>query len=158
MRGDILSLVSCNDVGVDRLIGMMAEFDLASIGELAVYIIDHSRAATHEAIARVPEGRYRVEMNLDGYDAPILLKAEMRVGGGEITVDYAGSSPASIFGINSPKCYTDAYTSFGVKCIVAPGIPNNAGSLEVVTVSCPEDSIVHPSRPRAVTEIGRAHV
>jgi N-methylhydantoinase B len=68
-----------------------------------------------------------------------------------IHVDYAGSSPASRFGINSPKCYTDAYTSFGVKCVVAPGIPNNAGSLEVVTVSCPEDSIVHPLRPRAVT-------
>ncbi len=38
-----------------------------------------------------------------------------------------------------------------MKCIVAPGIPNNAGSLEVVTVSAPEDSIVHPLRPRAVT-------
>jgi len=47
----------------------------------------------------------------------------------------------------------DAYTSFGVKCIVAPGIPNNAGSLEVVIVSAPEDSIVHPLRPRAVTAI-----
>ena len=68
-----------------------------------------------------------------------------------VHVDYAGTSPASRFGINSPKCYTDAYTSFGVKCIVAPGIPNNAGSLEVVTVACPEDSIVHPLRPRAVT-------
>ncbi len=151
VRGDILSLVSCNDVGVDRLIGMMAEFDLASIEKLAVYIIDHSRAATHEAIARVPEGRYRVEMNLDGYDAPILLKAEMRVGGGEITVDYAGSSPASIFGINSPKCYTDAYTVFGLKCAIAPAVPNNAGSLEPFKVLAQAGSIVDPARPSPVT-------
>jgi hypothetical protein len=28
------------------------------------------------------------------------------------------------------RVLTDAYTSFGVKCIIAPGIPNNAGSLE----------------------------
>jgi len=151
VRGDILSLVSCNDVGVDRLIGMMAEFDLASIDELAVYIIDNSRAATHEAIARVPEGRYRVEMNLDGYDAPILLKAEMTVGRSEIVVDYAGSSPASIFGINSPKCYTDAYTVFGLKCAIAPAVPNNAGSLEPFKVLAEAGSIVDPTRPSPVT-------
>jgi len=88
-------------------------------------------------------------MMLDGYEAPIELRAALTVSNAGIHVDYAGSSPASRFGINSPKCYTDAYTSFGVKCIVAPGIPNNAGSLEVVTVSATEDSIVHPLRPRA---------
>ena len=151
VRGDILSLVSCNDVGVDRLVGMMAEFDLASIEELAVHIIDNSRAATREAISRVPDGRYRVEMNLDGYDVPILLKAEMTVGGGEITVDYAGSSPASIFGINSPKCYTDAYTVFGLKCAIAPAVPNNAGSLEPFRVLAEAGSIVDPVRPSPVT-------
>lgn len=151
VRGDILSLVSCNDVGVDRLIGMMAEFDLASIEELAAYIIDNSRTATREAIARVPEGRYRVEMNLDGYDAPILLKAEMSVVSGEITIDYAGSSPASMFGINSPKCYTDAYTVFGLKCAIAPSVPNNAGSLEPFRVLAEAGSIVDPTRPSPVT-------
>jgi N-methylhydantoinase B len=151
VRGDILSLVSCNDVGVARLIGMMAEFDLASIDELAVYIIDHSREATREAIRRVPEGRYRVEMDLDGYDAPILLKAEMTVGGDEIVIDYAGSSPASMFGINSPKCYTDAYTVFGLKCAIAPAVPNNAGSLEPFKVLAESGSIVDPQRPSPVT-------
>ena len=151
VRGDILSLVSCNDVGVARLIGMMAEFNLPSIDELAVYIIDHSREATREAIRRVPEGSYRVEMDLDGYDAPILLKAEMTVGGDEIVIDYAGSSPASMFGINSPKCYTDAYTVFGLKCAIAPAVPNNAGSLEPFKVLAEAGSIVDPTRPSPVT-------
>ena len=54
VRGDILSLVSCNDVGVARLIGMMAEFNLASIDELATYIIDNSREATRDAIRGCP--------------------------------------------------------------------------------------------------------
>ena len=151
VRGDILSLVSCNDVGVARLIGMMAEFDLASIDDLALYIIDNSREATREAIRRVPAGSYSVEMQLDGYDAPILLKAKMTVTGGAIAVDYAGSSPASLFGINSPKCYTDAYTVFGLKCAIAPAVPNNAGSLEPFTVQAEPGSIVDPQRPSPVT-------
>jgi N-methylhydantoinase B len=103
------------------------------------------------AIRKLPQGSWDAYMTLDGYESPIELKAAMTVKNGGIHVDYAGSSPASRFGINSPKCYTDAYTSYGVKCIVAPGIPNNAGSLECVTVSAPEDSIVNPIRPRAVT-------
>jgi N-methylhydantoinase B len=151
IRGDILSLVSCNDVGVARLIGMMAEFDLASIEELAVHIIDNSREATREAIRKVPQGSYQAEMSLDGYDAPISLKARMTVGDGTITVDYAGSSPASIFGINSPKCYTDAYTVFGLKCAIAPAVPNNAGSLEPFLVLAEPGSIVDPTRPSPVT-------
>jgi len=73
------------------------------------------------------------------------------VSGDGVQVDYAGTSPASRHGINSPKCYTDAYTSYGVKCIVAPEIPNNAGSLSAIRVSAPDDTIVSALRPRPVT-------
>jgi N-methylhydantoinase B len=151
IRGDILSLVSCNDVGVARLLGMMAEFDLTSIDELALHILDNSREATKAAIARLPHGSWDTEMQLDGYDAPIVLKARMTVSDGEIVVDYAGSSPASNFGINSPKCYTDAYTVFGLKCAIAPAVPNNAGSLEPFRVLAEPGSVVDPQRPSPVT-------
>jgi N-methylhydantoinase B len=151
VRGDLLGLVSCNEVATRRLAAMLEEFGLADLDTLGEYIVSTSRDSMREAIRRLPRGTWSASMRLDGYEAPITLRAALTVSDGGIHVDYAGSSPASRFGINSPKCYTDAYTSFGVKCIVAPGIPNNAGSLEVVTVSCPEDSIVHPLRPRAVT-------
>ena len=75
----------------------------------------------------------------------------MTIGDGEITVDYAGSSPASTRGINSPKCYTEAYSVFGLKCIIAPEIPNNAGSLEPFHVLADEHTCVHPLRPAPVT-------
>src|SRR5258708_27462095 len=130
---------------------MMAEFDLASIDELAAHVIEKSLEATRAAIRRVPRGVYATDMQLDGYDAPIQLKASMTVGDGEIVIDYAGSSPASLFGINSPKCYTDAYTVFGLKCAIAPSVPNNAGSLEPFKVLAEPGSIVDPQRPSPVT-------
>ncbi|MBI1942109.1 MAG: hydantoinase B/oxoprolinase family protein [Betaproteobacteria bacterium] len=151
VRGDLMGLVSCNEVATRRLAAMLEEFGLADLDALGEHIVSTSRASMLEAIRGLPRGTWRASMPLDGYEAPIELKAALTVSGNGIHVDYAGTSPASRFGINSPKCYTDAYTSFGVKCIVAPGIPNNAGSLEVVTVSAPEDSIVNPLRPRAVT-------
>ena len=58
-RGDLLSLVACNDVGAARLIEMMREFDLESIDELARHILETSRAATQDAIRKLPRGDYR---------------------------------------------------------------------------------------------------
>jgi N-methylhydantoinase B len=150
-RGDLLSLVACNDVGAARLADMMREFELESIDELAGHILETSRAATRTAIAALPAGEYRSAIRLDGYEAPIELKAKMTIRDGELTVDYAGSSPVSTRGINSPKCYTDAYSVFGLKCIIAPSIPNNAGSLEPFRVLAEEHTCVHPLRPAPVT-------
>jgi N-methylhydantoinase B len=150
-RGDLLSLVSCNEVGVRRLLEMMSEFQLDSIDPLAEHILAHSQAATRAAIARLPSGRWQAAMTLDGYEQPVSLRAELTIDGDRLTVDYAGSSGASTRGINSPKCYTDAYSVFGLKCLIAPDVPNNAGSLAPFEVLAVEGSVVHPRRPSPVT-------
>jgi N-methylhydantoinase B len=150
-RGDILSLVSSNEVGAARLVEMMAEFEIQSLDALAAHILDHSRRATLAAIAKLPQGRWRAAMQLDGYEAPITLLAELVHEGERIVVDFAGSSAASARGINSPKCYTDAYSVFGLKCLIAPEVPNNAGSLDCFEVRAEPGSIVHPLRPAPVT-------
>ena len=150
-RGDVLSLVSCNDVGAARLVEMMDEYALESLDDLAEHVLGHSRRATREAIARLPSGTWRSSMTLDGYEEPVRLEAALTVDGDRLVVDFEGSSAASRFGINSPKCYTDAYSVFGLKCLIAPDVPNNAGSLEPFEVRAPEGSIVAPRRPSPVT-------
>ena len=151
VRGDLLSLVSCNDTGAERLREMMAEFGLASIEPLADHIVESSHEAMRRAICRVPNGRYASEMELDGYDGAIVVRAEMTVSDSEIVIDYAGTSRASARGINSPLCYTEAYTCFGLKCIVAPAVPNNHGSLGVFRTVAEPGSAVHPVYPSPVT-------
>ncbi len=49
-----------------------------------------------------------------------------------------------------PLSYTTAYTVFGLGCIVAARIPNNAGSLAPLTVSAPPGSILNAQKPAAV--------
>jgi N-methylhydantoinase B len=49
-----------------------------------------------------------------------------------------------------PHAYTTAYTVFGLGCVVATHIPNNAGSLEPLTVSAPADAILNAPKPTAV--------
>ena len=151
VRGDLLSLVSCNDTGAERLRAMMSEFGLVSIEALADHVIKRSRDAMRKAVRKVPNGRYRTEMELDGYDEPVFIRARMTVSDEEIVIDYGGTSRASAYGINSPLCYTEAYTCFGLKCIVAPEVPNNHGSLSVFRTVAEPGSAVHPVHPSPVT-------
>ena len=72
----------------------------------------------------------------------------MTIGETGIDVDFAGTSGISPYGINVPFCYTEAYTSFGVKCIVAPKVPNNEGSLSVIRVTAPEGCILNAKHRR----------
>jgi N-methylhydantoinase B len=148
--GDIYALMACNEIGSRRLVAMMREFGLQEIETLGQQIIDRSRRAMTEAIARLPKGSWSASMRIDGYEAPIDLVAKVTIGEETIEVDFTGSSGMSSYAINCPMCYTEAYTTFGVNCIVAPHVPNNAGTLDAVRVTAPEGTIVSATYPAAV--------
>ncbi len=148
--GDLYSLTTCNEIGARRLKEMMGEFALTGLSEIADHIIETSYAAMMRAIGELPQGSYEYAMQIDGYDYPLTLKARLTVGDRGITVDFAGTSPMSAYGINVPLTYSQAYASFGVRCVVGPGVPNNAGSLGVIAVSAPEGCILNAPRPAAV--------
>ena len=150
VEGDIYALAACNETGSKRLIAMMDEYDLDALDDLGVYIFEQSRNAMTAAIAELPKGTWKSSMRIDGYDKPIDLCASLTIGDDAIVVDFDGSSGTSDRGINCPMCYTEAYTAFGVKCVVAPRIPNNAGSLEAIKVTAPENTIVNAPHPCAV--------
>jgi len=149
--GDIYSLIASNEIGGRRLVGMMDEFELEHLDDLARHILDHSRAASLAAIARLKPGTYRNEMTVDGFNGkPMTLKAALTVGPEGIDVDYAGSPGVVAQGLNVPLCYTEAYTSFGVKCIIAPRVPNNAASLATIRTTAPEGCILNAKHPAPV--------
>jgi N-methylhydantoinase B len=150
VEGDVYALAACNDEGSRRLIEMMEEFGIANLDRLGEHVIETSRQATIDAIGQLKPGKYKNAVHMDGYDRPLTLAAEMTIGSDNIHVDFTGTSPASAFGINVVLNYTLAYTAFGVKCLVAPEVPNNAGSLAPITVSAPEGSLLNVKRPRAV--------
>jgi N-methylhydantoinase B len=150
VEGDVYALAACNDEGSRRLVEMMEEFGISNLDRLGEHIMETSRQATLDLIRKLKPGKYKNEVRMDGYDRPLLLAGEMTIGDEGIHVDYTGTSPASAFGINVVMNYTLAYTAFGVKCLVAPEVPNNAGSLAPITASAPDGCLLNVKRPRAV--------
>ena len=147
VEGDILSYVTSNETGAIQLNRMMDEFALATLDPLAEHIIERSRAAMVAEIAKLPQGVFEYRLTIDGYHDPIALVCTLTIHGDFIAVDYTGSSPASPHGINVVLNYCKAYSAFGVRCVVAPGIPNNAGSLAPITITAPSGSILNVQRP-----------
>jgi N-methylhydantoinase B len=148
--GDIYAFAGANDIGSERLVAMMEEFGQDDLSDLGEFIIENSRLATIERIAKLKNGSFSNVLTMDGYDKPVTLSAELTVSDDNIHVDYTGTSPASRYGINVVLNYTKAYTCFGVKCVVAPDIPNNYGSLLPITFHAPEGCILNVQRPFAV--------
>jgi N-methylhydantoinase B len=147
VEGDIYACAACNDEGSRRLIAMMDEFEITNLDRLGETIIDASREATLARIRALPHGIYKNSLTMDGYDKPLILNAAMTISDDGIHVDFDGTSPASSYGINVVYNYCLAYTAFGVKCLVAPEVPNNAGSLAPITVSAPEGCVLNVKRP-----------
>lgn len=151
VRGDLMSLISANDTGVNRLTDMMAEFGLHSLQPLADHILQTSREATRQAIAALPDGEFDYDLPLDGYEEPITIKTRLIIAGDRVTIDFSGSSPASNYGINSPRTYSHAYVVFGLKAVIAPRVPNNAGSLGCFELISEPGTCVDPLPPSPVT-------
>jgi N-methylhydantoinase B len=148
--GDLYSLATCNEIGCRRLVAMMEEFAIDDLDRLGRHILEKSRQASLEAIRKIKPGVYSYIMRIDGYDKPLDLAATMTIGETGIDVDFAGTSSPSRYGINVPFCYAEAYSSFGVKCIVAPKVPNNEGSLSVIRITAPEGCILNVKWPAPV--------
>ncbi|MDB5399343.1 MAG: 5-oxoprolinase [Rhodopila sp.] len=152
-EGDTYALISCNEIGCERLTEMMDEFGIDDLDELSDHIIDTSKAAMLEKIRELPRGRWTPSLMLDGQEnEPVELRAALTVSDDGINVDYTGTSPMVRHNFNVPLCYTLAYTSYALGCILTRDIPNNAGSLEPRTVTAEPGSIVHATKPAAVVQ------
>lgn len=150
VEGDLMAQVGGNEVGGEKLREFMEEYHLTSLADLAKAIITTSEDGMRKAIAEIPDGTYRHEIFIDGFDAPIKVAIAITVQGSELLVDYTGTSPQIDRGINVPFAYCVAYTTYPLKCAISPHIPNNEGSFRPVKISAPEGCILNCTFPAPV--------
>jgi N-methylhydantoinase B len=149
--GDIYAQVAANQVGARSLLRLMDEFGLDHIDGVAAEVMSRSERALRTALTEISDGVYRASMSTDGFGAePLALEVAVRVHGDSVTVDYAGSSPQSPYGVNVVLNYTRAYTSFAIKAALAPEVPHNAGSFRPVEVVAPRGSVLNCVDPAPV--------
>jgi N-methylhydantoinase B len=150
VMGDFHAQIAGGAVGEERLLEFMEEFGLERLEPLADEIIGRTERAMRESIARLKPGVHRYSLTSDGFGEPIIIAVRCEVRGDELWIDFSGSSPESRRGINVVMNYTEAYTTYGVKVIVSPDVPNNEGAFRPLRITAPEGSILNCRPPAPV--------
>jgi N-methylhydantoinase B len=114
---------------------------------LSTAIREQSERAVREKIREIPDGTYRNRIDFEGIDEALQLACTIEKKGDGLSIDFSGSSAPVKGGINVPFCYARAMALYSIKCITAPTIPNNEGSVAPVKVSAPVGSILNAQPP-----------
>lgn len=148
--GDIWAQVGANELMSNRVISLMDEYGLENLEDFGDELFSRTEAAMREAISALPDGTYDFGFETDGADAPYVFKIALTVKGDEISMNYAGSSPAQPRAINCVLAYTYAMSAYAVKCALLPDLANNEGMFRPISVTAPEDTILNPRFPASV--------
>jgi N-methylhydantoinase B len=111
---------------------------------------ERSDLAMRQAIAKIPPGTYRGEVETDGFDQPITLRCEITVKSDEIHVDCAGSSPQQEQGINCTKRWSFAEVAHACTCVAHPASPVNGATLKRIKYTVPEGTVINATYPAAL--------
>jgi N-methylhydantoinase B len=145
--GDLFAQVAAGEVGSRRLAQLLEEFALDDVEDLSDEIVQRSHAAVRDAVRAFPEGQFSFGCENDGFEKPLHVQVMIAKEGDQLVVDFAGTDPSVDRGINVPLAYTTAYSSYAVKCVVAPDVPNNEGSFLPIVVRAPSGSLLNPVHP-----------
>ncbi len=148
--GDIRAQFAAYDLGLERLLKILDDEYIDDLDGLVEEILKRSELAMRRAIEAVPDGSYRDEIMVDGFDEPLRICCNVHIRGSDLTVDFAGTSSQIDRPINSAMNFTRAYSAYAIKCAFDPTTPNNDGSFRPITITAPEGCLVNPRRPAPI--------
>jgi N-methylhydantoinase B len=118
----------------------------AAMSELYAY----SERLVRAAIGRLPDGRYEASDALEPVEGELEIRAAVTIDGGELGIDFAGTSPQHGGNLNCPLAVTRSACYFVVRCVTDPDVPASGGAFAPVTVAAPEGCLVNARPPAAV--------
>ncbi len=144
---DLKAQVAANARGAAELERMVAEFGLDVVTAYMGHAQDYAEEAVRKLIARLAEGRFRVETD-QGFavEVEITVDRERR----SAKVDFTGTSSEQPSNFNAPEPVARAAVLYAFRVMVDEPIPINAGCLRPIEIVVPEGSLLKPAYPAAV--------
>lgn len=151
ISSDLRALISGCQVMQRELERFLSDTRMPDLRELGSSIMSHSRKTMRQAIrAAIPDGIYRGETLIEGSGSPLEIKVQVTARDGELDIDFSGSSQQRDVGVNCTLVYTHVWTTYIVKCLLCPALPNNEGMFAPIRVGAPEGSFLNPRFPAPV--------
>lgn len=153
--GDLNAQIACCSIGARRLQELAQTYGGNLLTALFGELLDRSERMVRNAIAGLPDGTYRYELQMDNdgveLDRRLTIKVAVTIDGDEMTFDFTGTSPQARGPINAVPAGALGAGSFAIKAITDPSIPNNGGCFRPLHFELPEGSLVNPREPAPVS-------
>jgi len=144
---DLEAQVAANRWGAAALGALTGELGLAAVQATMRQLQDAAAAKVRREIARLPDGAHRFADRLDD-GTPVAVT--VRIHGGAMTVDFAGTGPAHAGNLNAPRAVVAAAVLYVLRALVAERMPLNGGCLLPVSIRIPPGSLLDPPPGAAV--------
>lgn len=143
--------------GERDFLALAERYGLAELTAHLTELCQYAEELTRQGLKDLPNGNFRFTdfVDDDGIsDKPIAIAVELRKRGDELEVDFTGTSLEVRGAINQPLASTRSAVYTTLRCILDPGIPNNAGFFRPIKIIAPYGSFVNPKPPAAVAARG----
>jgi N-methylhydantoinase B len=162
--GDMNAQIAAAQIGAQRYLDLVHRYGRATVKGACEDLMDYSERMMRGAIRAIPDGLYKAETFIDGYqDDPDPARRDLRfavaitVRGDELTVDLSGTSPqVSDRPINLPfEGTVDCAVWLTLRSIlldsaVYGNIPQNDGITRPITIVAPKGTLANPIFPAPV--------
>ena len=152
-HADIFAQVSGNKRGDKLIHELITKMGLENFQNGLTEIQDYAERLALTGLQKIPDGTYRFTdvMDSDGMgNSDIPIKVKITVAGGQVEVDFAGTSAQVSGNINCPKSVTAAAVYYCFHCLMPVETPPCAGSLRSIKMVVPERSLLNAVYPAAV--------
>jgi N-methylhydantoinase B len=151
--GDVRAQMAVNYLIATRISELLNEYQMTSLTDLSDQILLRTEKSMRDKIREIPDGNYSYihygNRFKDGED-PLRICVEVQIKGDKIVVDFEGTSRQTYRAINCCQNMTLSYTLYGLKTVINPHIPNNAGTMAPISLKIPEANLLNPKFPAPV--------
>lgn len=154
-RGDFASQIAAGKTAELRAHAFLRKHGVERYQAAVEALLDHGERITRAAIEQIPDGTYHAAGHADAdgvTDEPIPIEVTVKVAGGDIYVDFAGSAPqrsgaaGNCHWVNTVSC-TREFMMF----LTDTALGGNEGSYRPIHVDAPAGSVFRPRYPAPVT-------
>ncbi len=144
---DLLAQVAANTKGAALLEELCDAHGVRVVRAYMQHIQDNAAELVRARIARFDDGDYHF---VDQLDDGARVEVHLRISGGELEVDFSGTSQALKTNLNAPRAVCIAAVIYVLRALVGHPIPLNAGCLRSVRITIPGGSLLDPPADSAV--------
>jgi len=149
---DIRAKIAANNVIKKRVIEMLDRYGRETVLGLFQQLLEYSAERLKRRISTIPEGTWRAKSYIEGVrDEYLSVEVAITKEGDRLTVDFTGSSPQTEGSENISSHGAISSAMNPLLAMLCYDMPWNSGLFEPVDFILPENSIVNPQRPAAIS-------